>query len=122
MRSTQTSKGTTARPAVVLWDFGSFHSIATEAVPPIGDHTTHMRWYRDTSHYSPDVGDLVLARILGGPGLETSPLPDSRLTRATIDDRLSAIRLEAVRYRLAAPDESADIDEMLAYLRRVGKR
>jgi hypothetical protein len=114
--------GPAARPSVALWDFGSFHSIATEAVPPIGDHTTHMRWYRDTSHYSPDVGDLVLARVLSVPGLETSLLPDVRLTKATIDDRISRVRLEAARYRLAAPDESADIDEMLAYLRRVGRR
>jgi hypothetical protein len=81
-----------------------------------------MRWYRDTSHYSPDVGDLVLERILGGPGREASALPDIRLTGATIEDQLGGIRQDAVRYRLAAPGESADIDEMLAYLRRVGKR
>jgi len=114
--------GAVAQPAIVLWDFGSFHSIATETVPPIGDHASHMRWYRDTSHYSPDVGDLVLARILGGPGQETSPLPDSRLTKASIDDAISRIRLEALRYRLAVPGESADIGDMLAYLRRVAKK
>jgi len=110
------------QPAVALWDFGGFHAISTETVPPVGDHRTHMRWYRDTSHYSPDVGDLVLARILGGPGQETSPLPDSRLTKASIDDAISRIRLEALRYRLAVPGESADIGDMLAYLRRVAKK
>jgi hypothetical protein len=49
-------------------------------------------------------------------------LPDSRLTKASIDDAISRIRLEALRYRLAVPGESADIGDMLAYLRRVAKK
>ncbi len=110
------------RSAIVLWDFGGFHALSTEAVPSLGDHVTHMRWYRDTSHYSPDVGDLVLARILGSPGQESSALPDARLGKAMLDDHLSGIRQDAVRYRLAAPGEVADIGQMLAYLRRIGKK
>ena len=82
-----------------------------------------MRWYRDTSHYSPEVGDLILDRILGAPALDASPLPDVRLDRATIDDDL----VQDPGWRrsgtaLANPDEVADLDEMLAYLRRVAKR
>ena len=91
-------------------------------MPQIGDHRARMQWYRDTSHYSPEVGDMILDRILGVPGFESSPLPNGRLDRSAIDGDLSEIRSAGVRYRLAEPREIADVDEMLAYLRRVAKR
>jgi hypothetical protein len=116
------AKAAPGRPAVVLWDFGGFHSISTEPVPGIGDHSTRMRWYRDTSHYSPEVGNLVLERILGTPGLLPSPFPEAGLTGATIDLRLAEIRSGAEHYRRAEPGEIKDIAEMLAYLRRVAKK
>ena len=116
------SEVTPGRDTFALWDFGGFHSISTEPVPKLGDHQTRMRWYRDTSHYSPEVGDMVLDRILGGPGLEASPLPDRRLDRAALNGNLAAIRLAAARYRQAEPEESANLDEMLMYLRRASKR
>ena len=110
------------RPAVVLWDFGGFHSISTEPVPELGDHSTRMRWYRDTSHYSPEVGNLILERILGAPGLAPSAFPDPPLDRATIDRHLASIRTEGERYRRAEPGEVENVAEMLAYLRRVAKK
>ena len=116
------SKAGAGRASVALWDFGGFHSISTETVPKIGDHHARMRWYRDTSHYSPDVGDMILDRILGAPALEASLLPGVRLDPASIDNDLSATREAAVRYRRSEPDEAADLDEMLAYLKRVAKR
>jgi hypothetical protein len=109
-------------PAIALWDFGGFHAISTEVVPPVGDHRTHMRWYRDTSHYSPDVGDMIVARIMGEAAPGAVPLSGSLLTPATIDADLAKARDDAVRFRRESPDEVADIDEMLAYMRRVAKR
>jgi hypothetical protein len=116
------SKADAARPLFALWDFAGFHPIATERVPQIGDHRARMRWYRDTSHYSPEVGDMILDLILGAPGVQSSPLPNRRLDRSAIDADLFEIRSEGVRYRSAEPREVADVDEMLAYLRRAAKR
>jgi hypothetical protein len=65
---------------------------------------------------------MVLDRILATSGQEASPLPDRRLDRAALDGDLSAIRLAGARYRQAEPEESANLDEMLVYLRRVSKR
>jgi len=110
------------RANFALWDFGGFHSISTEPVPQLGDLRTRMRWYRDTSHYAPEVGDMVLDRVLGKSELEVSALPGRRLDRAALEGDLSAIRLAASKYRQAEPEESANLDEMVMYLRRVSKR
>jgi len=91
-------------------------------VPPVGDHRTHMRWYRDTSHYSPDVGDIIVARILGGGVAAPVPLPESPMTKATIDADLARARDDEMRFRRHARDEVADIEHILAYMRRVAKR
>ena len=110
------------QPAIALWDFGGFHAISTESVPAVGDHRTHMRWYRDTSHYSPDVGDIIVARILGGGVAAPVPLPESPMTKATIDADLARARDDEMRFRRHARDEVADIEHILAYMRRVAKR
>ena len=70
--------------------------------------TTRMRWYRDTSHYSPESGDMILdadPRRAGARGIAVARRPPR--PRRTIDDR-SCPRsgLAAVRYRRAEPDES----------------
>jgi len=110
------------QPAIALWDFGGFHAISTETVPPVGDHRTHMRWYRDTSHYSPDVGDMIVARIMGARAAVPVPLPESPMSKATIDADLARARDDEMRFRRDAPDQVADIGEVLAYMRRVANR
>jgi len=115
------SNSASDQPRFVLWDFSGFHDLAQEPVPRIGDHSTLMRWYRDTSHYSPETGGLILDQVLGG-GVAAVPLPGVRLERATIDSHLEHIRAEAEAYRRRQPGEAANVAEMLAYLRRVAKR
>ena len=100
------------RPAFALWDFSGFHALAMESVPRLGDWSTRMRWYRDTSHYSPELGNLILDRVLGRPGSGGS-LPDARISGATIDRHLAGIRMGAMEYRLSQPGEVANVSEML---------
>lgn len=108
-------------PAFALWDFSGFHALSMESVPRLGDWSTRMRWYQDTSHYSPELGNLILDRVLGQPGSGGS-LPDARISGATIDRHLAGIRMGAMEYRLNQPGEVANIDEMLRYLRRVARK
>jgi hypothetical protein len=116
------SRTAAGRPAFTLWDFSGFHALATGPVPRLGDHATRMRWYRDTSHYSPALGNLVLERVLGRPAPDGSPLPDARIDRVTIDDNLSSIRMGALEYRISQPAEAANVSEILIYLRRVARK
>jgi len=112
------SRETPGRAAFPLWDFGGYHPPALEPVPKAGDLSTRMHWYLETSHYSRALGDLILDRVLGRPGSGESPLPDTRIDRATIERHLSTMTLEADRHRLTAPDEVADVGDSYARLRR----
>jgi hypothetical protein len=116
------SRANPGRPAFPLWDFGGFHALATEPVPKMGDLSTRMRWYLESSHYSPELGDLVLDRVLGAPGAGASPLPDLRIDAATIDRHLSMLRSQAEEYRYTHPGEVGNVSEMIAYLRRVARK
>jgi hypothetical protein len=110
------------RPAAVLWDFSGFHPPAMEVVPRLGDLAARMRWYRDTSHYSPALGDLVLDRILARAGTELPSWPATPMSAATIDGNLALIRAGAAEYARQEPGETANVDQMLRYLRRVARK
>lgn len=58
-----------------LWDFFQRNSLTTEKVPKDGDREAVMRWFTDSSHYTPEAGDIVLKKILGLYG-ENDPYPD----------------------------------------------
>ena len=51
-----------------LWDFSSYNSITTEAMPTGADKISHMRYYWEANHYRTNVGDMVLRRIFTGEG------------------------------------------------------
>jgi hypothetical protein len=58
-----TSSGTRK---VAIWDFAGLTSYTSEAVPSPGDTTTQLRWFWETNHFKPALGDLIITRILGG--------------------------------------------------------
>jgi len=105
-----------------LWDFSGFHVLAKETVPRLGDQSTLMRWYRDTSHYSPELGDLILARLLGESGIGNPDLAASPMQWTSIERHLANIRQGSDQYRLDQPEEVANVAEMLAYLQRLARK
>lgn len=69
-----------------VWDFSGYNSITTE---PINDKMTN---YTDASHYTKQVGDLVLNRILNN---QTDTVPDDfgvLITPQNIESHLAKIR------------------------------
>lgn len=102
------------QPTFPLWDFSGYNSISTEAVPPLGDTQTVMRWYFDSSHYTPAAGDLVLDRIFNFKSPERS-VPDDfgvLLTSQTIEPHLARIRADRETYRQTHPQDVAEIEAM----------
>ncbi len=102
-----------ARPFQV-WDFSGYNTITTEPIPATGDKTTRMRYYYESSHYTPAAGDLVLDRIFNYHSPDRT-VPDDfgvLLTSQNIESHLARIRADREHYRLTHPDDIAEIEAM----------
>lgn len=102
------------QPPFPLWDFSGYNSISTETVPPLNDTQTLMRWYFDSSHYTPAAGDLVLDRIFNFKSPERT-VPEGfgvLLTAQSIEAHLARIRVDRVRYRQTHPEDVAEIETL----------
>jgi hypothetical protein len=85
-----------AGAAVTLWDFGGYEQYAREPVPAAGDRKTRLKWFWDPVHYTTELGDLIIGRVLVRPGM---PEYGVILTPANLDQRLEQVREDQ---RLAA--------------------
>ena len=76
-----------------LWDFSGYNSITSKNVP-----TGRMREYKDSSHYYPVVGDMVLSKIMGGS--QEGEVTDfgMRLNSRSIEKVLDRIRKQQYAY------------------------
>jgi hypothetical protein len=81
-------------PPVALWDFSGYSEISGEAVPAASERGRPMRWYWEAGHYKREVGELMLARILGQPAQERHVPPGFgvRLDKENVERHLAAIR------------------------------
>ena len=97
-----------------LWDFSGYNSISTETVPVLDDTETIMRWYFESSHYTPATGNLVLNRIFNLKSTDLT-VPDdfgTLLTSRNIDTHLAHIRAAREHYRQTHPEDVAEIEAM----------
>lgn len=78
---------------VPLWDFNTMDAYATEAPPPPGDRRTVLRWFWEPAHYRPELGELMLARMLG-QDCAGGPWPPlgTRLDAGNVDAQLAELR------------------------------
>ncbi|NNL86587.1 MAG: hypothetical protein HKP27_13090 [Myxococcales bacterium] len=98
-----------AAGAPPVWDFSGYNSVTTEPVPTEGDAAQAMRWYWDSSHYAPSVGDLILDRVLDADTGARVAGFGVRLTGENIEDHLERIRSERARYRRERAEDLTDI-------------
>lgn len=80
---------------VELWDFAGYWPYNLEPVPPAGRVDRVMTWFYEPVHYTPALGDQVLARLFGKP--TAHPL-GRRLTRETVEAALAEQRLRRDAY------------------------
>jgi len=109
--------GRSPRP-VALWDFSGVSDCTSEPMPPEGDAATKMRWYRESGHFRPRLGTLVLDRVFGRGSADACPGLGARLESATLDTTLAAQRAALGRWIASHPDDVAEID---ALARRYGR-
>ena len=97
-----------------VWDFSGYNSITTEEVPPVGDIKTPMHNYYDSSHYTPDIGRLVLDRIfnLEVPGRKVPDDFGVLMTSKNIEEHLADIRRQHEQYSRTHPENVAELVAM----------
>lgn len=93
------------RAEFALWDFSGYGKINSEVVPPAGSPVL-MRWYTDSAHFTPAAGAHVLSRLFDTQPSESFGV---RLTSATLDAHLAALRVARHGYQVAHPEEVAEI-------------
>ena|GEM_PF-1541922 len=98
----------------ILWDFSGYSEITTEKVPAPDDQE-FMRWYSDSSHANPNVGQIMINGIFGrrADDVATAAPFGVRLTADNIETVIEQTRLDSARYRRDNPDEIARMQEML---------
>ena len=105
-----------ARP-VALWDFSGVSECTAEPMPPAGDAARKMRWYRESGHFRPRLGAIVLDRVYGG-GATACPGLGARLAPESVDSMLAAQRAALGTWVARHRGDVAEIDELA---RRYGR-
>jgi hypothetical protein len=98
--------------ANAVWDFSAVSACTAESLPPKGDTGARMRWYRETSHFRPALGNKVLDRI-GGQGADKE-CPDfgTRLTIDGLPQILASQRQSLNKWINRHPLDVAEIDAL----------
>ena len=84
---------------VQLWDFSQFNDFTQEALPPLGDKQSSMRWYYDVSHYHQDLGNLVLEHLVLGKSQGINFEIANQLNNANIDAHLKGLREDLDKFK-----------------------
>ena len=82
---------------VSVWSFCGYNSITTDPFPE-SPLDKEMQWYFEASHYRPEVGDMVLYRMLGSAGGGVPEDFGALLTPKNINVSLERMRLEREAY------------------------
>ncbi|RLL50881.1 hypothetical protein D8Y20_10855 [Mariprofundus sp. EBB-1] len=90
-----------------LWDFSGYNSMTTDDILSEGEH-----YYRDSTHYLPILGDMILSRIFSNND-QSVPVDFGReLTPENIEENLRVIRAEQKQYHVDYPDSAEEIASM----------
>jgi hypothetical protein len=100
--------------SVPLWDFTGFAGCVAEPVPLAGDTKTRMKWYLESSHFTPALGELVLARVLKPGGNSTSVEFGTRLTVENVPEHLARLQAARQAYAAANPEEIRWVEQIAA--------
>lgn len=96
-----------------VWDFSSASEITSEEVPPSSKKGSEMRWYFDTVHFTPELGELILGES-AGPFETTERQYAEILTPETLDAALVRIRRTHENYAQTHPDDLAEIRRLVS--------
>lgn len=89
-----------------LWDFSGYDAVSSEDLPDGGERRL-MHGYSDSSHYTPEIGQRLVARLFGG-----ADNWGVALSRSNLEAQLAQIRAARQQYRAAHPHDVAEIEAL----------
>ncbi len=96
------------RTGIAIYDFSDYSPILTETVSESRD--SPMKWFFESSHFRPALGEKVLARIMLN---QSDPeLPGTRLTSTSLPQHLTAILERRELYALRNASEIEWVEEV----------
>jgi len=98
-------------PGVALWDFSGVSECTSDPVPAAADPAAKMRWYRESGHFRPALGDVVLDHVYGRPQ-SACPGLGRRLDAGTIAAMLAEQRTALARWKERHPGDVSELDEL----------
>ncbi len=104
---------------IPVWDFTGPSAYTVEAVPPPRRDAAPMRWWWESSHFRPELGNLVIARVMGAP-VDGPPL-GVRLDEGSIDEHLAALRAGLDGFAARSPGERTRVESIARQLRRLSR-
>jgi hypothetical protein len=102
-----------AKLPLILWDYSGRNDIATKPVPAI-ESDGHMGWYRDSSHYSSQTGNMIIDLVTGSHATVDSP-PDN--FGAVLDEKAMDGYLR--RLQLAKENDQKNNSAEIEYLEKL---
>lgn len=95
--------------ATTLWDFSGYNVYTTETVPPAGVRGRKMKWYWESSHYTKELGNVVIETILSGNAKNGFGVV---LTPGNIDVVLADAKEGRNNYIRTAPNEVEEVKRL----------
>jgi hypothetical protein len=89
-----------------LWDFSGYDTVSSENLPDDGEQRL-MRGYSDSSHYTLEVGQRLVARLFGGADSWGVPLKGSN-----VEAQLAHIRAARQHYRAGHVRDATEIEAL----------
>ncbi len=93
---TEANRVPAAAPPMELWDFTGYTGQVAEPVPGLEAPEQRMRYFFESSHFSPELGHLVIARIRSHSSAD--PSFGVRLDATNLEAHLESIRTQRERY------------------------
>ena len=100
---------------VYLWDLTGYNSITTETIPDTNQKYP-LKWYIDSAHYRPEVGNFIIELVVNSDRKGTGKIPQDFgviINQSNIDQHLKKIRLDQRSYHQNHPQVIEEIEELL---------
>jgi hypothetical protein len=102
-----------------LWDFTGYTEITTETIPNNDDEPTNLKWFYDSIHFTPVVGQMMLDRIFDSMSSEAF-LPEDfgiRLSSDNLSSHLNKIHAGQKKYINKNPEVFEILNRLYSDLR-----